>query len=364
MELVNILNVNGKFLSQQTTGVQRYAEEIVRAWDEGLNDGWIDRSRFSIRVHAPRGILYKPTYKHISVEIGSTHGRVWEQIELPMRACGALLFSPYAAAPIFQQRHAVTIHDAGVAATPQQYSWQFRAYCSIVFRWLGHSCTPIFTVSEFSRMELQRFYSISTDKVKVVPPGCDHLLRVSPDAAVLTRNSLKKGEYVLGVSSRSIIKNFDGLSNAFHKLARKGLKLAVAGGIRRHHLPGANSASIGPDVVDLGYVTDAELRCLYENAALFAYPSFYEGFGIPPVEAMSCGCPVLAARSASLPEACGDGALYCDPANIDDIANGMARILDDPELAQDLRHRGAERAAQLTSRNSAARLWSELVPFL
>ena len=360
---MDTLNVNGKFLSQQTTGVQRYAAEIVRAWDEGLNDGWIDRDRFSICVHAPRGILHKPAYKHIAVEVGNTRGRVWEQIELPLRTRGGFLFSPYAAAPVLRPRHAVTIHDAGAAATPYQYSRQFRAYCSIVFRWLGHSCAPIFTVSEFSRGELERFYSISSEKVKVVPPGCDHLLRVSPDAGILARHNLKKDGYVLGVSSRSIIKNFDGLSQAFHKLARNGLKLAVAGGIRRH-LCGPGTASTGPDVVELGYVTDAELRCLYENAALFAYPSFYEGFGIPPIEAMSCGCPVLVARSSSLPEACEDAALYCDPANIDDIANGMARILDEAMLAQELRRRGAQRSAQLTARNSAARLWSELVPFL
>lgn len=360
---MKILSVNGKFLSQETTGVQRYAAEIVRAWDEGLNDGWIDRERFSIRVHAPRGILHNPAYNHVSVETGRTQGRIWEQIELPFRARGTLLFSPYAAAPVLQSRHAVTIHDAGAAATPQQYSRQFRAYCSIVFRWLGHSCAPIFTVSEFSRRELQRFYSIPVEKVKIIAPGCDHLLRVSPDAGILAKHNLEKDAYVLGVSSRSVIKNFEGLSEAFRRLARPGLKLAVAGGKRRH-LFGSGSAKIAPDVIELGYVTDGELRSLYENAALFAYPSFYEGFGIPPIEAMSCGCPVLAARSSSLPEACADAALYCDPANIDDISNGMARIFNEPGLAQELRQRGAQRAAQLTARNSAARLWSELAPFL
>lgn len=357
------LNVNGKFLSQETTGVQRYAAEIVRAWDEGLDDGWIDRNRFSICVHAPRGILQRPAYKHITVDIGSTSGRVWEQIELPLRARGALLFSPYAAAPVLQPRHAVTIHDAGAAATPHQYSWKFRAYCSIVFRWLGHSCAPIFTVSEFSRDELHQFYSIPKEKVIVLSPGCDHLLRVSPDAEILARHNLKKDKFVLCVSSRSIIKNFDGLSKAFRKLTQGGLKLAVAGRTRRH-LIGAESGKVNADVIELGYVTDRELRCLYENAALFAYPSFYEGFGIPPIEAMSCGCPVLVARSSSLPEACEDAALYCDPDNIDDIANGMARILYDPQLAQELRRRGIQRAAQLTARGSAVRLWSELVPFL
>lgn len=357
------LTVNGKFLSQEITGVQRYAAEIVRAWDEGLNDGWIDRERISIRVLAPRHILQHPNYKFIPVEAGSTQGRIWEQFELPVRARGTLLFSPYAAAPILKSRHAVTIHDAGAAATPQQYSKQFRAYCSIVYRLLGQACNPVFTVSEFSRQELQHYYAIPGKKVKVVPPGCDHLMRVPSDPRILAQHDLKKNEYVLGVSSRSMIKNFDGLSKAFRKLGRKGLKLAVAGG-KRSRLFGSGSATLDPGVIELGYVSDGELRSLYENAALFAFPSFYEGFGIPPVEAMSCGCPVLAARSSSLPEACGDAALYCDPANIDDIANGLARIIDEPALAQELRRKGAERAAQMTARNSAARLWSELLPLL
>src|SRR5579863_550964 len=107
------LSVSGKFLSQATTGVQRYATEIVNAWDDGLEEGWIDRHNYSIRVLAPRSLVHIPTYKHVRLEVGSTDGRFWEQVELPWRARGSLLFSPYAAAPIAKMRHAVTIHDAG-----------------------------------------------------------------------------------------------------------------------------------------------------------------------------------------------------------------------------------------------------------
>lgn len=357
------LCVSGKFLSQPTTGVQRYAAEIVRAWDQALEEGRIDREHYSIRVLAPRKTLWTPEYRHVAVEYGSTEGRLWEQVELPWRARGSLLFSPYAAAPVLKIRHSVTIHDAGAAATPHQYSALFKAYCFAVFRILGRSCKPIFTVSEFSRLELQRYFAVPAEKVKVIPPGCDHLLRVAPDTSILEQNGLEKGSFVLGVSSRSIIKNFDGLSKAFRKLARPKMKLAIAG-MRRDRLFGTGSTDVDDGVVQLGYVTDAQLRCLYENAALFAYPSFYEGFGIPPVEAMSCGCPVLVARGSSLPEACGEAAVYCDPSDISDIANGIARVLDDPELAQSLREKGLARAAQLTARDTASQLWSELVKYI
>src|ERR1700676_2420281 len=128
------LSINGKFLSQATTGVQRYAAEIVRALDTGLEEGWIDRTRYSVRLIAPRVIIQTHNYRHVKVVCGSTNGRLWEQLELPFRARGTLLFSPYAAAPILKMRQAVTIHDASAAAAPQQYSMAFRAYCFVVFR--------------------------------------------------------------------------------------------------------------------------------------------------------------------------------------------------------------------------------------
>jgi glycosyltransferase involved in cell wall biosynthesis len=358
------LSVNGKFLSQPITGVQRYATEIVRAWDTGLEDGWIDRQHYSIRVIAPRTILQPPNYRHIEVEYGLTNGRLWEQVELPWRARGTLLFSPYAAAPVLKMRHAVTIHDAAAAAAPHQYSAAFRAYCSVVFRMLGYSCKPIFTDSEFSRQELQRYFSIPVEKIKVMPLGCDHLLDVAPDPSILERTGLKKGQFVLGVSSQSAIKNFEGLSRAWAMLARPGgMKLAIAG--RRHsRLFGAGTAALDDSVVKLGYVTDGELRSLYENAALFAYPSFYEGFGLPPMEAMTCGCPVLVARSSALPETCGDAAVYCDPADVSDIADKLSRILDDPAFANLLRQRGLTHVAQFTARHAASMLWSEMVQYI
>jgi glycosyltransferase involved in cell wall biosynthesis len=357
------LSVSGKFLSQSTTGVQRYAAGIVAGWDNGLHDGWIDRSRFAIRILAPHTLLQPSIYEYIPVERCATDGRLWEQIELPWRARGTLLFSPYAAAPLFKIRHAVTIHDAASAASSDQFSWGFRIYCSVVFRALGATCNPIFTVSDFSRRELHRYFSIDSNKVKVVPPGCDHLLSTEADASILTRAGLKPGRFILGVSSQSKVKNFEGLAKAWAMLERHDVQLAIAG--RSHDaLFRSHGENIGHNVIRLGYVTDAQLRSLYENAALFAYPSFYEGFGIPPVEAMSCGCPVVVARQPALQEACGDAALYCDPADVTDIARQLRRVLDDPQLAERLRGLGHMRAAELTGAHSAKQLWSELVPFL
>ena len=274
-----------------------------------------------------------------------------------------MLFSPYAAAPVFKSRHIVTIHDAGVAATPEQYSPTFSRYYGAVYRYLGKSCIALFTVSNFSKQELHKYFSIPLERMTVIPPGCDHLLKVQPSPDILNRFGLEPGRFALGVSSQSSIKNFDGLARAWKLLGRPELKLAIAG--RANSRVFQNGAGdLDRSVVWLGYVSDGELRALYGNAIIFVYPSFYEGFGIPPVEAMTCGCPVLVARSSALPESCGDAALYCDPSSPEDIAGKIASVLDNPQLAQALRVRGKLRAAQFTIQETASRLWSEVHKYL
>jgi glycosyltransferase involved in cell wall biosynthesis len=141
------------------------------------------------------------------------------------------------------------------------------------------------------------------------------------------------------------------------------MKLAIAGMANARVFKQSGTDAID-GVTWLGYVTDGELRALYESAALFVYPSFYEGFGYPPLEAMSCGCPVVVARASALPESCGDAAVYCDPSSPDDIARCIASVLDDPELAEELRAKGRLRAANFTMRKTASMLWTELVNWL
>ncbi len=356
------LYINGKFLSQPVTGVQRYARDVVSAWDDDLEEGKIDRSRFSIQVVAPRTSAKPPDYRHVQVIRSRFDGKLWEQGELTLRTMGAWLFSPYAAAPLAKRRHLVTIHDAGVVATPGQYSRSFRLYYSLVFRTLGKRCPRIFTVSRFSREELHRYFSIPLEKLAVVPPGCDHLQSVEPNRGILQRFDLAPGKFILGVSSQSPIKNFRGLAEAWRLLGRGHMKLAIAGKANARIFQQTQSTS-DAGVTWLGYVSDAELRALYENAALFAYPSFYEGFGYPPLEAMSCGCPVVVARSSALPETCGDAAVYCDPSSPEDIAGAIARVLDDPRFAETLREKGRRHAAQFTIRGTASRLWAEICAY-
>lgn len=353
------LYINGKYLSQPVTGVQRYAAGVIEAWDRLLGDGEIDPAVYRFRLLAPRTQRAIPRFGHIEIIQCHLGNRVWEQIELPLRSTGSVLFSPYGAAPLWKGRHFVTIHDAGAAATPQQYSPLFCKYYSFAYSQLGRSCEAMFTVSEFSRTELHRYFGIPMRKISVIPPGCDHLTKVPSDPLILGRAGLSPGKFILGVSSQSPIKNFEGLVRAWKELGRTDLSLAIAGKANSRVFQG-NGIADDPAVVRLGYVSDGELRTLYENAAVFVYPSYYEGFGIPPVEAMTCGCPVVAAHGSSLPEACGNAALYCDPSSPEDIAAKIASILDNAKLAEELRMLGRQRGLQFTTRSAALQLWTEI----
>jgi glycosyltransferase involved in cell wall biosynthesis len=133
-----------------------------------------------------------------------------------------------------------------------------------------------------------------------------------------------------------------------------GVKIVLAGG--------SNSRVFGGKPLDhenlvlAGYVTDGELRALYERAECFLYPSFYEGFGLPPLEAMHCGCPVVVSRRASLPEVCGPAARYCDPDDSHDIANQVRTVLSSADLRRELVEAGRERAAGFSWADAASRL--------
>jgi glycosyltransferase involved in cell wall biosynthesis len=360
---VRVLYINGKFASQATTGVQRYAETLVSSWDADLAEGKIDSSKFSIRLVVPKTDRPLPQYRHIEIIRSRLNGKLWEQFELPCRSRGSLLFSPYAAAPLLKKRHIVTIHDAGVAATPEQYSFLFRSYYRFVYWFLGRFCLTLLTVSEFSRNELHRFFSIPLAKLTAIPPGSDYLMRFASDTSILDRFGLTSRKFVLGVSSQSPIKNFTGLAEAWKLLDLPTIKLAIAGGTNSRVF-GVKGIDLQEGIVKLGYVSDSELRALYEHAAVFVYPSFYEGFGLPPVEAMFCSCPVIAANSSALPETCADAVIYCNPNDSQEIASRIEQVLRDSHLACDLREKGVARARKFETRAAATRIWNEIAKYV
>jgi glycosyltransferase involved in cell wall biosynthesis len=206
----------------------------------------------------------------------------------------------------------------------------------------------ILTDSDFSRRELQHYLGVADHRIRVVPLGSDHLGRISADPSILARYHLGTRPFVLAVSSLAPHKNLGTLIRALGRIRQSHADLDfVLAGARFDRVFGAG---LLPEsgAVQVGYVSDAELKALYQSAACFVYPSLYEGFGLPPLEAMACGCPVVLSSAGALPEVGGDAVLYFEPHDPVALASAVERVLYEPGLARQLRERARARAAELT----------------
>lgn len=345
------LALNGRFLSQRTTGVQRHARELVRALDGRLDH----ESQLEVTMYAPPDATLDLDLRRIRIRrVGWTRGHVWEQLELPLYARGQLLLNLGNTGPVLMRRQFVTIHDASVFTVPESYSTSFSRYYRALLPFLGKRALRVLTVSEFSRNELVHWMGIASEKIRVTPGGHEHILAPAADRHVLPRHGLGSRPYVLAVGSLSRHKNMDAAVAAMRLLGQHAWDYVLAGPVNQRIF--GSAASGAPDVVvHLGYVSEAELRALYEGASCFVYPSRYEGFGLPPLEAMACGCPVVVSRAASLPEVCGDAALYADADDPQQLAAAIRRVMCDEGVAERLRQKGHERARQWSWKVSADR---------
>jgi glycosyltransferase involved in cell wall biosynthesis len=349
--------LNGRFLRQSMTGVQRFSSEIALAIDRlAAVDQWPGTVVLAPRLADPvRGGPAVP-YRHLRVrEVGRMRGHLWEQVELPGAARGGILVNLGNTGPVLAgQRQVVVIHDASVFDTPESYSLRFRAWYKGLQRGLVQTGAHIVTVSEFSRQRIAARLRIDPARIAVIYEGADHILRVVPDPGTLERHGLRPREFALVVASRAAHKNFEALRETAAALERRGMVIAIAGGSNSdvfRSIPGWDFAARR-----LGRVSDAELRALYENAACLLFPSRYEGFGLPPVEAMACGCPVLAARGGAVEEICADGALYFANNERRPVTDMVELLLDEDGFAAQLRERGRARAAALSWDASASAL--------
>lgn len=349
--------INGKFLGAALNGVHRTAAHYASALIERARDAGHD-----VRLVSPRPFTPDPRFPLLEPEVrpGSFGGgQGWEMLTLPRIARGALLVNFCNLAPILHRNSVVMIHDAQTFLYPADYSGRqamaYRALLPLIARRARH----VLTVSEFSRQCLAEHGIGRLDRISVVHNGTDHILDVDEDRSILERNGLTAGGYVMVLGSAKGYKNIARVFEAMSPPAPGGLRLVVAGG------PGEaayrEKGWQAPEgTIFTGFVSDAELRALYAGAAVFAFPSLTEGFGLPPVEAMHCKTPVIAARSGAMPEVCGDGALLVDPEQTDEWRDAIARLSSDSALAQSLTARGLERAGQLGWTAAGDRLWSVL----
>jgi glycosyltransferase involved in cell wall biosynthesis len=215
---------------------------------------------------------------------------------------------------------------------------------------VGARARVIATDSAFSRTELVRRAGFDDRCIRIVPCGCDHILDVEPDDRVLERTGLVGRPFVLAVGGYRPHKNLALVDRALRLLGEDAPVLAVLG------VPDARVFGRGARMhgcLALGRVTDGELRSLYQHAACLAFPSRYEGFGLPPLEAMACGCPVVVARAGALPEVCGVAARYVDPDDEAELARTLLDLLCNDDERRALVAAGHERSSAFTWRRAA-----------
>src|SRR5687767_11027988 len=177
----------------------------------------------------PRGKFEHPGWKNIEVQqIGLNAGNLWEQLDLPLHAQGEILFSPANIGPCYYPNQVVTFHDASVFAVPQAYSWAFREKYTFIFKQLSQNARLILTDSHFSQQELARYLEVSPERFTVVPPGCDHLDHIQPDAQIVEQYHLTKNSYLLIMAGQRPHKNLHALFEAL-KLLETDIRIVVVG---------------------------------------------------------------------------------------------------------------------------------------
>lgn len=251
----------------------------------------------------------------------------------------------------------ITVHDL---THLHYYSRKHRLYYDFVIRNLLRNVDVIFTVSNYTKAELISWAGFPEDRILRIYNGVSRSFHANVPQIGMASNA---PPYILYVGNRRSYKNIDSLITAFARssLASQGYQLWLTG-----HDDGDTSAlatrlGVRDRIRYLGFVSDEELADIYRNARITAFLSLYEGFGLPVVEAMACGCPVLTSNTTSLIEVAGDAALTVNPTSIQDIVNGLERLANDTELRETLREAGLQRATKFDWDTSAAQYWSTLM---
>lgn len=293
---------------------------------------------------------------------------LWQQTLALRRLKADWYLANFFLPPVLPCRGAVVVHDLSFRAHPEYFPPSVAWY----MRWLTgravQQAQRILTVSEFSRQELCRFYRVDPNKVVVVPNGVGadfrpaSLATAADDQAVLARYDLSP-PYILALGNIHPRKNLGRLLAAYRCLKQQhsDVPALVWAGLPRWDSSELLREARAAGVLLPGFVAQEDLPALYRQALMLVYPSLYEGFGLPPLEAMACGTPVVTSNTTSLPEVVADAALTVDPANTEAITAAMARLLTDTSLRRHLSQAGLARAANFTWTRTAQGVLASLV---
>lgn len=342
------------------TGIGRYITALLKNLK---NIDEVKRHNISIVIN------YKNVGIHgfHTIKVTSKPFSAKEQVELPfkiMRKRVDLLHSPQFNIPLLSRSAQVTtIHDCAYDRFPEEFpSHKAKTYYKFMFPMALQKSKRIIAVSESTKRDLIELYKISPEKISVIYEGVDS--RFFQEGSDGEENVLKNklnisGDFALYVGLTRPRKNLERLLRAFAKLLpslRDNVKLVLAGKVDIRFLDVkrlAEQLNIDDFIVQLGFVPEDQLLTLYRAATFLVLPSLYEGFGLPVLEAMAAGTPVITSNVSSLPEVAGNAALLVDPYNVDEIAEAMYKLFTDTSLREELRRKGRERAQKFSWRKCA-----------
>ncbi|MBQ7560851.1 MAG: glycosyltransferase family 4 protein [Synergistaceae bacterium] len=301
--------INGRFLAARLTGSQRYSRELVMGLDNISSP-----DEFEIAI--PPETVNVPDYKNIKVtSVGKLHNRAWEHISFPIyvKKKGAISLNLCNTAPLISPG-IVVIHDMRIKARPHDLTKKFLLWYRLLFANEMKRARAIITVSEFSKREIMKYYHIAPppERITVIPNAWQHYLRIPYSDDALSKYNLESGKFFFSISSIEPNKNLNWLAQAAKKYPDE--IFAVAGGINKNVYGNGLNFEYPNNMKLIGYVSDSEAKTLMRECKGFIFPTFYEGFGIPPLEALSAGAKrVLVSDTEIMHEVYGDSVEYINP---------------------------------------------------
>lgn len=304
------IHFNGKFYAGRLNGVHRVADRLIRECDARLAE-MPASARPKAFVHVPVKRQWQPELSTIRLrEHAGADGQRWEQMVLPRLAADGVLVNLANLAPIAHANKVLLIHDAQFLFPDSSYPWRQRTGYRLLLPIMARTSAVVLTVSDYSRQMLDVLGVAPRARTTRLYNGADHILDAAAHPAALAEFGLEPHGYVLMFGSPKAYKNVGVVLAAFAAAALAPTRLVIVGPSREVL---AAAGLVAPaDAVFVGSCNDGVLKALYEGALALAFPSRTEGFGLPPVEAMLCDCPVVVSPGGAIPEICRDAALYAD----------------------------------------------------
>jgi len=341
------LVINCRWMGKEVTGTERYASEVTRQL--------LQMPGLDITLLVPAAIEVPEWAKGAKISRSRLDGVLFEQFAIPFRTMFRHVLNMGGPAPILKRNQSVVLYDASVFRFPENFSTGFVAWYKFLYWTLPRVALRIVTISDFSATEISQLVKIPLKDITVATCGSDHADRFVPKHPHLEIS----GDFVVCVGTLAKRKN---LVPIIDKLSESGIRTVVVGASGTSRIFGDEPDTRVPNsnITFAGRLTDDEVAWLFDHALALIFPSLYEGFGLPIVEAQARGCPVIAARSSSIPEVIGSGGTMFCPYEPAQAVEAVLALIENPAMRERLAVEGRRNASRFKWRRTAEIIVSQL----